>query len=206
LGQAGRSSARPTRRREDERGTALVEAAIILPLLMLLTFGAIELGIGFSQKGALESISRAGARKGSTLANDASTSAVPGHTADTGIGVLSAQAVISALQTTAVPELNRLVVYRIEGATGTSHGPTSWGGGCAGVNCMVFNATPDGKSFDPSPVSGTWPKSNRDACSVQADRIGVRIEGRFNFLTGLIGSGFINLSASSVLQLEPTSC
>jgi hypothetical protein len=71
---------------------------------------------------------------------------------------------------------------------------------------MIFNATPDKKSFDPSPVSGSWPKAQRDACSTKADRIGVRVEGRFNFLTGLIGSGFINISATTVLQLEPTSC
>ncbi len=33
-----------------------MEAAIIVPLLMLLTFGAIEFGIGFRQKGGLESV------------------------------------------------------------------------------------------------------------------------------------------------------
>jgi hypothetical protein len=176
---------------------------------MLLTFGAIELGIGFSQKGALESISRAGARKGSTLANDtsdATTSGIAGHTAANSIGVLSAQSVNAALATTAVPELNRLVVYRVAGATGVSEGPATWGGGCAGANCMIFNPAVGGKTFDLSSVSGSWPKANRDACSLQADRVGVRVEGRFNFLTGLIGSGNINLTASTVLQLEPTNC
>src|SRR5262245_40331093 len=57
-------------RRRSQRGNALVEAVIILPVLMLITFGGIELGIGFGQKGALESATRAGARKAATLTND----------------------------------------------------------------------------------------------------------------------------------------
>jgi Flp pilus assembly protein TadG len=179
------------RRRDDERGTALVEAAIVIPLLMLLTFGAIELGIGFSQKGALESIARSGGRTGATLAGDA-------QLADKAVA-----AVNGALATTAVPELNQMYVYKINGATGVSEGPAGWGGACAG-NCVriPFN----GSQFDMTSASGAWPVAARDACSLNADRVGIQVDGKFEFLTNLVGSGKINLIARSVHQLEPTNC
>jgi hypothetical protein len=192
-------------RRRGEQGTALVEAAIIIPLLMLLTFGAIELGIGFSQKGALESIARTGGRTGATLAGDTNTS-LPSQTLNNNIGIDTAVAVNAALATTEVPELNRLVVYRINGSTGISDGPSSWGGSCGGPNCITFPFDSGTQKFDTTAPSGYWPPEFRDACSLNADRIVVRVEGRFAFLTNLIGSGTINLTASSVHQLEPTNC
>src|SRR5690348_11814441 len=65
--RTGRIWARLARRhRRDERGSAMVEAAIILPLIVLLTFGLIDFGIGFNQKAGLDSASRAGVRLGAT--------------------------------------------------------------------------------------------------------------------------------------------
>ena len=204
--RAGRERARRGWRR-DERGSALVEAVIIFPLVMLLTFGAIEFGIGFSQKGGLESISRTGARTGATLAADATIDpAVPSENPNNSIGVETVQAVNAALDSSSLPEMNRVVVYRIEnlgGGATIDHGPASWGGAC-GAHCMIFTFNNGTKEFDLN-TGGTWPVADRKACGTQPDRIGVRIEGKFNFLTHLIGSGSINMTAKSVVQLEPTA-
>ncbi|MAF50344.1 MAG: TadE/TadG family type IV pilus assembly protein [Rhodospirillales bacterium] len=45
----------------DERGNALVEFALVLPLWLLLSTGMLEVGRGFYQAGALEKSVRAGA-------------------------------------------------------------------------------------------------------------------------------------------------
>lgn len=173
---------------------------------MLLTFGAIEFGIGFSQKGGLESISRTGARTGATLAADATTDPLIGETPDNSIGVETVEAVNAALGSSSLPDMKRVVVYRIDNLGGGStvdYGPAGWGAPC-GSYCMVFTFNNATKQFDLT-TAGTWPIAAREACGTQPDRIGVRIEGEFHFLTNLIGSGPIKLTAKSVVQLEPTA-
>jgi hypothetical protein len=188
----------------EERGAALVEAVIIFPLVMLLTFGAIEFGIGFSQKGGIESVSRAGARTGATLAADATVDISVGETANNSIGVETVRAVNAALKSTSLPEVHRVVVYRIEGATTTDYGPANWGDAC-GSFCMAFNFDNNAKQFDLNQAGGgNWPVAQRKPCGTKPDRVGVLIEGKFNFLTNLVGNGNIKIKARSVLQLEPT--
>jgi hypothetical protein len=190
------------RRARDERGNALVEAVIIIPLLMLLTFGCIEYGIGFSQKGGLESVARSGARVGATLTDEDNLVAGGIYPRpNTRIGIDTMVAVNDALGETSLPELNHLFVYKIDGASGAS---SYSGGACTNVSsCLQFDY--DGTQF--KYASGRWPKTDRDACtSGKQDRIGVTIQGTFHFLTGLVGSGTIALNESSILQLEPTNC
>lgn len=173
---------------------------------MLLTFGAIEFGIGFSQKGGLESISRTGARTGATLAADATTDPLIGETPDNSIGVETVEAVNAALGSSSLPDMKRVVVYRIDNlgsGTTTDYGPAGWGAAC-GSFCMEFTFNTGTKQFNLN-TAGTWPIAQREACGTQPDRIGVRIEGEFQFLTNLIGQGPIKMTAKSVVQLEPTA-
>jgi hypothetical protein len=158
---------------------------------MLLTFGGIELGIGFGQKGALESATRAGARKASTL------------TADNNLAADTVPAVNAALDSTAVPELRELFIYR----KGSAYDASGNIADCS-TDCVWFAVKGgDPKHFDTSPSGGNWPAtSGRDGCSGTPDRVSVKVHGRFHFLTGLIGSGFIDLVSTSTLQFEPTNC
>src|SRR5450755_1255430 len=54
-------------RRRDERGAAMVEFALVLPLVLMLTFGAIDFGFAFSDAAGIKSATRSGARIGSAL-------------------------------------------------------------------------------------------------------------------------------------------
>jgi hypothetical protein len=175
----------------------LVEAVIVIPLLMLLTFGAIEFGLGFSQKGGLESVSRAGARRAATL-----TALADNPPMDNAIGLETADAVNAALGTTSLPsEMNNLFVYKVT-ATGVRSGDES---GCLDASsCIQFDYNSVTKEFEYS--SGSWPLGNRDACRANPDRVGVTLVGHFHFITNLFGVDPIQLSPSSVLQLEPTNC
>ena len=59
------------RRRGDDRGATLIEAAIVLPLLFMLLFGIIEIGMALSSYSTAANATRAGTRMGSVAGNDA---------------------------------------------------------------------------------------------------------------------------------------
>lgn len=52
----------PRRRDDDSRGAAAIEFALVLPLLMMLVFGAIQFGTLFNRQQALHAAAREGAR------------------------------------------------------------------------------------------------------------------------------------------------
>jgi len=54
-----------TRATESERGTAMLEMALVLPFLLLLLFGVAELGLGLSRAQAVANAAREGARQAS---------------------------------------------------------------------------------------------------------------------------------------------
>ncbi len=168
-----------------------MEAVIILPILMLLTFGGIELGIGFGQKGALESATRAGARTASTLTDDAA------------LGSKTVSAVNAALDSTAVPALNGLWIYK------SGEDPGDAAGSCgAAAHCFAFTPTvADPKHFDGTTSFGPgWAVADRVGCGPTPDRVTVKIKGTFSFLTNLIGNGSVTLHSTTTLQFEPTNC
>jgi hypothetical protein len=155
---------------------------------MVLTFGAIELGIGFSQKGALESAARSGARKASTLMDQP----------EAAFAAAVANSVNDALDSSAVPKLDELYVYK----DGVGDPAT-----CAS-ECLKF--LPDGsnpKHFATT-YSGSWPATaaDRSGCGATPDKVAVRVVGEFSFLSGLIGKGNVKLTAMTTLAFEPTHC
>src|ERR1700709_2311206 len=56
--------------KRDERGAAMVEFAMILPLLVLLTFGIIEFGVAFNASSSVSQSSRAGGRTAAIFSTD----------------------------------------------------------------------------------------------------------------------------------------
>jgi hypothetical protein len=69
---------------------------------------------------------------------------------------------------------------------------------------MTFAFNSGTNEFDLT-TGGTWPIADRKACGTQPGRIGVRLEGNFHFLTNLIGKAPIQMTAKSIVQLEPTA-
>lgn len=70
-----------TRTEGNERGAALVEFALILPLLAMITFGMLTAGIAFNRKMDLTHAAREGSRFGATLAVNTCTTGTPCGTA-----------------------------------------------------------------------------------------------------------------------------
>lgn len=89
---------RTTLDRRDERGTALVEFALILPLLMALLMGTISGGIAYNRKLSMTNAVREGARYGATLAVDGSwAGATQTRTQQMATGDLAATQICTAL-------------------------------------------------------------------------------------------------------------
>lgn len=70
----------------DQKGQALVELALLLPLLLLIVFGITEFGRAFYIKNALTNAAREGARRASVSATDPTAdparAALAGYTRD----------------------------------------------------------------------------------------------------------------------------
>jgi Flp pilus assembly protein TadG len=209
-------------RGRDERGSALVEAAIILPVIIMLTFGLIDFGIGFNQKAGLDSAGRAGVRLAATDTTTDNTTPTPvsGGTipAFTQIGFDAGGAVNAALsQVASKVDLVNMFVFRSSASGGTwSPSAVTSAAQCATDCIEYFPKASNNSQFNLisgsdglAPV-GTWPAnaptySERQACIVNADRVGITIVARYHFLTGLFGTT-VTLTSTSAAQLEPTNC
>ena len=82
----------------NERGAALVEFALILPVLVSLLLGTVTSGIAYNRKLSMSSAVREGARYGATLtANSSWAGAVQTRTQSMATGDLSASQICTAL-------------------------------------------------------------------------------------------------------------
>jgi len=168
----------------------MVEAAIILPLVMLLSFGGIELGLAFKESATVSHASRAGARVASTMprndgylaaARDAVTTAVRGLGHATPVD---------------------LWIYKV--APGTGSAPE---GGTCSTDCVVYQWDPPAEQFGPGYSGDPWLGSEQNACVVRGssaypERVGVQVTAQHSFVTSLFGRSR-TLRSRAVMRLEP---
>jgi hypothetical protein len=174
------------RARRDEGGSAVVEAAIIIPIITLLTFGAIEYGIAFRESAGVKAASRAGARTASAMPRNEM------YLEST------AKAVSSAVRDLGFSDPVEMWVY---------HAPTTGGKpATCGTQCARFTWDEVTDSF--VQTSGTpWLASEQNACASASDpnlpqQIGIYVKARHDFVTGLFGAGS-DLTSITVMRLEP---
>jgi len=172
--------------RRDERGAALVEAALILPTVIFLTFGAIEFGFAFNEQGTVRAASRSAARAASA------NPTVPA--ADFEAAAVDAATAVAANLVTGRP--TTVWIYQ---ATGSGAPPASCGTG----RCAQYNW--NGVAFVES-GTGNWNPADRRACAGSSDRVGIYVSADHNYLTGfpaIAGEDDIELDAYTVMALEP---
>ncbi len=189
---------------------AIVEAAFVTPVFALLIFGVLEFGLAFQDYLSLHNAATSGARQG----------AIAGAASDADYQVLTAIKSRTALPT---GRITRVVVYHADDVTtpvpaGCKAGTPSTGSGSPNYTlaCNVY-ATSDfsqPQSYfqtctSPSP-SRFWCPANRktaekaDKGNGPPDWVGVWIQVRHPFLTGLFGSS-VTLESTSVARIEPLS-
>jgi hypothetical protein len=179
-------------RKRSERGAALVEAALVLPVLLLVVFGVFEFGFAFKNSLTITSATRSGSRVASALP----------RTADYEINTAAAVrgALLNAFQS---GDLEYLTIYKADADTGE---PVNGGGFETCTECYRYrwDASAQGGEGDWAYVAGAWPPLTQAACGDDAmtDYVGVYVRASHNFLTAAFGSSR-TLTAHTVMRLEP---
>jgi hypothetical protein len=176
-----------------ERGAALVEAAILMPVVLLIVFGAIEFSSLYKDAATLSSSARAGGRVASAEPR------VPSMAAD------AAAAVGTALSS--LPASGPLEMWVYEANAAGYPGSGSGFSSCSG-HCVSMTWNPATKSFDVprSAADGSWwPAASQDVCpgtNSTWSRVGIYVHAKHAFVTNLFGASK-TLSSHSVFRLEP---
>lgn len=189
------------RRRRSDRAAALVEAAIILPVLMIFLLGIIEFGLVYATAATATGASRSGARL-------AAASFGPGKANLQSAANDVASAVSGDLQalTSAVPI--GMVVYKVD-STRSDGGPSggfpassdTMSGGCTS-NCYRYTWSTATKKMVPASSPG-WTMTNADICfAASTASVGVWVLVRHSYLTQLIGK-YNYVSGKTIMRLEP---
>jgi hypothetical protein len=186
------------RRARDERGAVLVEAAFILPIMMMITFGAIEYGLATSNSAAIKQSTRSGVRMVSTSPK------VDAY-------ALAADAVRTTLESTEFITPIEMWIYRARPTDGRPFGGdgTFNPSGCPVATCQRYTWNTSTSSW--TLVSGSWTPTAQYACLLPAaadpnlrypDAVGVWVKAEHGFVTGFFGDD-ITLTERTTMRLEP---
>lgn len=173
--------ARPTRRRVG-RGQALVEFALLFPIIMLLVVGATDVATLLDDHLDVVYAARTAARIGSIL----------GTAPATDCAIIGA--VRAALSSNRNLQVQSIIIYQAN-ATGAPNGS----------NKDVYQGSavcnPDG-SISPSATSLGWIPSQRSNIPMFEDSIGVEIDFTYTFQLDLLGMGQFSSFDRAVMPLE----
>jgi len=175
-------------RRRSERGAALVETAIVLPLLLLVVGGIIEFGVGFQQTAAVAAAARAGARAASAEPKQDQFAASAADAASTALRGAGTDAPVAVW------------VFRARPGTSSPQGRL---GSCS--ECIGYPWDPSNLHFDTTRVlagSSPWQASAQNACAGQGDEVGVAVELDHRYLFGVFGRSR-RIVRTAVMRLEP---
>ena len=178
------------RLKRDERGSALVEMALLLPILILVVFGIIEWSSAYHDASVTADAARAGGRMASAESLNSS------------YATNAASAVASILSTLPSTTPQEMWVYKANSngypGNGTDFSTCS-------TNCIKYLWQPASKTFNTaSPSGGGWPASSQQVCTEPFDEVGIYIKINHGFITNLFGAT-VTLSDHAVFRLEPTS-
>jgi Flp pilus assembly protein TadG len=183
------------RRARGDDGAALIEAAIVLPFLVLLVFGIVELGFLFRSASVAVGASRSGARI--AAANYGSA-----------LDATQQSTVLSNVQLTVESELQskaavdtpvEMWVYKAK-ADGTATSDLSGNFTTCGANCIKFSSwSSSTKKF--TAKSGSW--GTVTACGTSKDRIGVYVKMTHTPLGFSSVLGTLTIGEHAVMLLEP---
>jgi hypothetical protein len=191
--RATRRSIAVRRDRGRQRGAALVEAAIVFPVLMTLVFGMLEFALVFMNASTVAGATRSGVRAGSASPR------VAGYEQ----GVLTAVTTALKSRSSATPQ--EVWIYKADPASGLPLGGNlSSPSGCPANSCGRWVWS--GSAWTQASAT-MWAPSSQSAClapasSTYPDSLGVYVKVQHSLITRLFGSSF-TLSDKSVMRLEP---
>src|SRR3954462_13164820 len=141
----------------DERGAAMVEFAMILPLLVLLTFGIIEFGVAFNASSSVSQSSRAGGRTAAIFSTDPQLEFNAAQAAATALNI-SPNSVKAG--TDPIVCVSKFVAGSDPCTNQYSSGPIHLKKGASGSQVWNINIT--GTAGQIPPGNDNWPIENRN--------------------------------------------
>ncbi len=177
----------------------LVEAALILPIMVLLLLGIMEFGLLFTSYSTSTAASRSGARLAATAYSQAGGAAAAQQDAATQISLATA----ADLEVLNNAEPIGMAIYKVDKASGDGapYGGfpgANMSGGCS-TDCIRFSWNSATESF--TRTSGSW--TDVDACTLNdVDSIGVYVQARHDYISGILGRNRI-VDGHTVMRLEP---
>jgi hypothetical protein len=184
------------RRRGSERGAVLVEAALVIPILVMLVVGIAEFGFAFRDRLTLQTATRTGARVGSSL----------GNTAQADYNIL--QGIRSALGSIPTSKVDRIIVYKSTTANGAVPAVclagTSVAGSCNVYAPSALSAASSSFGCGTGALDVMWCPTTRVVDQAAGlEYLGVFVQIRHDFTSGFLGSRQVTLKDTAVLRLEP---
>ena len=200
------------RERRHERGTALVEAALVTPVFFLLIFGIFEFGLLYRNSLTTDNAAHQGGRAASVGGNRP------------GADYLLLRAVEHGILTMGLENLDYVIVFRASGPNDTvpaaclTASQTMVSGNPSVPACNRYVAADFALEIDDSNGDDTgnfrcsstavdkyWCPVDRETnISVGVEYVGVHIQTTHQFITGLFG-GSKPLTETRILRLEPES-
>ncbi len=205
---------RLTRRRRREGGVALIEAAIVLPLVVVIFLSTVEFGFAWRDVNRIERGLQSAGRTGSSIG--------AGPFAD----FETIRAVDSALEGMAGATIERVVVFEASSANGLvpptcatmAVAPTSLsaqGSSAAGARCNVYSpAQVDRESPSGFPRTstggcsgGSWDQffcpASRTDTGPNLTYLGVYIKATYEPFTSVISGPTLDIERTTVYRVEP---
>jgi hypothetical protein len=185
----GRDHPRGRGRLSDERGSALVEFAIVASLLFVLVFGVFETGMAWSDSQLVTQAARTGARSAAQLGVGAQADSFAVESIEAALGDLT-------------DNVTRIVIYDAAAADG-SMPPACAGASPPGVNgqCSIYDRFDFGTYG--SWVDGAWPPADRDNTLLNGNSVGVLVEIDRPLLTRFLGGSGFTIADTTVMKIEP---
>jgi len=170
-----------------ERGAALVETALILPMLLVLSIGLAEIGFLVVDRLTAANAARQGARVGAAAGDDTD--------ADTLI-LIQVERALCSLD---YGDVTSVTLFKAD-ADGNPIDPINL------ANRYTPGVTIDcsGSSTSFSCANGCpWPAASRNTQTTNLDRLGVRVEFTHEWITGFWPYPNATLTEETVMRLEP---
>ncbi len=176
------SFSHPTR--DSERGASLVEFSLVLPILLVIVFGILEMGMAFGTTITVGSAAQEGARVASFKGNDIDADCV------------ALESVIAELGSE-VDQVTTIKIYRVDSA-----------GYAEPLKTNTYAYSGVGDITDCTKWNGTvlWPAADRNVTvgTTPLDVLGVEVSSTHRWVTQFPPfTGTISVDESTIVRLEP---
>lgn len=168
----------------------MVEAALVLPILLLSLMAIVEFGLAFKNWLSISHGAREGVREAASYGDDPRTD------------ILALDLIESTLKPAAATAIKEVEIYDPDTGVGTTYAYTP-GSNCAGPDCCDWTPCPDPDLPQPPYSQPIWNPQDRDVSAPDTDRVGVRITYTHSWITGLFFTSDSELEAVVEYQIEP---